>query len=155
MSEKLKRYLIIFCFVFSSTIGCTQSYKGTIIRVIDGDTYVFQTTDGSVTVRMQGIDAPERDQPFSMESGEFLTKYLYKEATTKVTGTDRYGRMLGTLYIDGQDINLLSIKNGFSWHYKQYSKDKDYASAEENARRNILGLWGLDNPVPPWNLRKK
>jgi len=149
-----KLYSIVI-FLVISLVGQTQSYNGSIIRVIDGDTYVFQTEDGSFTVRMQGIDAPERDQPFSKESNDFLSKYLYKDAITKVTGTDRYGRMLGTLIVNGQDINLQSIKNGFSWHYKQYSKDKDYASAEEQARRNKSGLWKSDNPIPPWEWRKR
>jgi len=151
----MKKLFLASILVTILNVGFSQSYKGSVIRVIDGDTYVFQTTEGSFTVRMQGVDAPERDQPFSKESNEFLSKYLNKEAITKVSGTDRYGRMLGTLYIDGQDINLQSIKNGFSWHYKQYSKDKDYASAEEHARRNKSGLWKPDNPIPPWEWRKK
>jgi len=104
---------------------------------------------------MYGIDAPERDQPYSKESTNFLEQYLHKEATIKATGVDRYGRTLGVLFIDGQDINLLSIRNGCSWHYKQYSKDVQYAQVEEYARKNKIGLWGLPNPVPPWEWRKK
>ena len=60
--------------VFMNFQGYSQKYNGTIIRVIDGDTYVFLTKTGSFTVRMLGIDAPERDQPFSRES-EF--SYIY------------------------------------------------------------------------------
>jgi endonuclease YncB( thermonuclease family) len=83
-------------------VGYSQSYNGSIIRVIDGDTYVFQTEEGSFIVRMQGTDAPERDQPFSKESADFLKQYLNKDAVTKINGTDRYRRSLGTLYVDGQ-----------------------------------------------------
>ena len=122
-----RRYIILICFIFSCVLGHPQSYHGTIIRVIDGDTYVFQTEEGSFIVRMYGIDAPEGKQPYGRESTEFLSNYLYKEAITEVSGTDRYGRRIGILFIDGQDINLLSIKRGFSWHYKQYSEDKNYA----------------------------
>ena len=132
----------------------SQSYNGTIIRVIDGDTFVFQTVDGSFIVRMYGTDAPERDQPFSKESADFLIQYLNKDATIKIVGTDRYKRRLGTLYIDGHDINLLTIKNGCAWHFKRYSSDQQYASAEEYARKNMVGLWSLPNPIPPWNWRK-
>ena len=66
----------------------SQDFKGTIIRVIDGDTYVFQTVEGSFTVRMFGTDAPERDQPFAKESADFLKQYLNKDAILKVNGTD-------------------------------------------------------------------
>jgi endonuclease YncB( thermonuclease family) len=129
--------------------------NGTIIRVIDGDAYIFQTVNGSFKVRIFGTDAPERDQPYSKESADFLKQYLNKDAVTKINGTDRYRRRLGTLFIDGQDINLLSFKNGCAWHFKRYSSDIQYASAEEYARKNKLGLWGLPNPIPPWNWKKK
>ena len=150
----LKRIPVIFFLLILTVIGSAQSYNGIIIRVIDGDTYVFQTEEGSFIVRMYGIDAPERNQPFSEESTKFLSTYLYKEAITKVNGTDRYGRRIGTLYFADQDINMLSIKNGFSWHYKHYSKDKEYADAEEYASRKKIGLWELDNPVPPCEWRQ-
>ena len=110
--------------------------------------------EGSFTVRMQGTDAPERDQPFSKESKDFLNRYLHIEATTISHGYDRYGRLLGTLIIDCQDINLLSIKEGYSWHFKKFSKDPDYSVAEKLSRNNNLGLWNLENPIPPWDWRR-
>jgi endonuclease YncB( thermonuclease family) len=76
---------------------------------------------------MYGTDAPERDQPFSKESADFLKQYLNKDAVTKINGTDRYKRRLGTLYVDGQDINLLTIKNGCAWHFKRYSSNLEYS----------------------------
>jgi len=130
-------------------IGYSQTYNGTIIQVIDGDTCVFQTEDGSFIVRMQGIDAPERDQPYSEASTEFISNYLNKEVVTKINVTDWYGRRLGTLIVNSLNINLLSIKSGYSWHYKQYSKDQQYAKAEEYSRTNIIVLWDLLDPVPP------
>jgi len=68
---------------------------------------------------------------------------------------DRYGRTLGKTIIDSLDINMLSIKNGCSWHFKRYSTHQEYAKAEEYARNNILGLGGLENPIPSWRWRKK
>lgn len=151
----LLRKPILFCYlIIQSIIGYSQSYTGSIIRVIDGDTFVFQTEEGSLKVRMFGTDSPERDQPFSKESSDFLKQYLNKEATLKATGVDRYSRTLGVLYINGQDINLLSIKGGYAWHFKRYSSDIQYAQAEEYARKYKIGLWALPNPVPPWDWRK-
>ena len=104
---------------------------------------------------MYGTDAPERDQPYSKESSDFLKQYLYKDAILKANGVDRYSRTLGVLYINNEDINLLSIKNGCAWHFKRYSNDIQYSQAEEYAKKNKLGLWALPNPVPPWEWRKK
>ena len=145
----------IFSWVFLVSSFCySQSYDGTVIRVIDGDTYVFQTLGGSFIVRMQGTDAPERDQPFAKESAKFLQQYLNKEAVTEVSGIDRYARRLGTLFVGGHDINLLTIRTGNAWHFKRYSSDQQYAEAGEYARKNRSGLWKLENPIPPWNWRQ-
>ena len=151
----MKTYILILCFFSYAFFGYSQTYTGTIIRVIDGDTFVFQTEEGSFTVRMQGTDAPERDQPYSKESADFLKEYLNKETVFKRQGIDRYERTLGTLFIGDQDINLLSIKGGYAWHFKRYSSDQQYADVEEYAKKNKLGLWNLQNPIPPWNWRQK
>jgi micrococcal nuclease len=155
INSRLKIFFILFCIFSLNFQGYSQKIEGTIIRVVDGDTYVFLTATGSLTVRMLGIDAPERDQPFSKESAEFLSKYLNKQATTKVNGTDKEERSVGTLFVNSRDINLLSIKGGYSWHYKRYSDDKDYAEAEEYAQKNKLKIWSLPNPIPPWTWRQR
>jgi endonuclease YncB( thermonuclease family) len=151
--NQLKNTCIVLFLIAISAIGYSQSYNGIIIRIIDGDTFVFQTEEGSLTIRMYGTDAPERDQQYSEESAGFLKLYLNKDATLKARGVDRYGRTLGVLIIEKQDINLLSIKGGYSWHFKRYSSDKQYAEAEEYAKKNKLGLWNMQNPIPPWEWR--
>lgn len=143
---------IILTALLNSVSG--RDYHGTIIRVIDGDTYVFQTEEGSFKVRMLGIDSPENDQPYSRQSKEFLTRYLNRAAITRVTGTDRYGRMVGTLIVDGADINLLEVRQGYAWHYKKYLKDAAYARAEQDARQKKVGIWSQPEAVEPWNWRK-
>jgi len=92
----LKRIFLSFLLISIYSIGYCRTYNGTIIRVIDGDTFVFQTKEGSLTVRMFGTDAPERNQPFTKESADFLRQYLNKEAIIKANGVDRYGRTLGS-----------------------------------------------------------
>jgi micrococcal nuclease len=151
----MKKVYLLLAFLLLIEIGYSQSYTGSVIRVIDGDTFVFQAPEGSFKVRTLGTDAPERDQPYSRESAEFLSKYLNREAVIKISGTDRYGRRIGILFVKGKDINLLSIKNGCSWHYKKYSKDPSYAKAEIYARKHKIGLWRLPDPVPPAMWRKK
>jgi len=131
----VKKLFFLICIIFFLS-GCTQPHKGKIIKVIDGDTYVFKTGGDTLIIRMQGIDAPENKQPYSKESTGFLKKYLNKEAFTRISGTDRYGRSLGTLFVDGQNVNLRSIEGGFSWHFKRYSLNISYAVAEYHARKD-------------------
>jgi len=151
---KLRLIQALFLAFLFCTSGYTQTYHGTIIHVADGDTFTFQTAEGSFRVRSFGIDAPEGTQPFGKESKEFLSKYLNKKAVLKVNGTDRYHRKVGTLYINGKDINLLCVKGGYAWHYKRYLSSQKYAAAQESAKKKKLGLWALPNPVQPWNWRQ-
>ncbi|MHC4322172.1 MAG: thermonuclease family protein [Planctomycetota bacterium] len=60
--------------------------------------------------------------------------------------------------LDGLDINLEMVKRGYAWAYRKYLKrpyTSDYIEAEKRAREKGLGLWKDNNPVPPWEFRRK
>lgn len=130
-----------------------KKLSGKILRVIDGDTFVFQTAEGSLKVRLDGIDAPELKQPFGLESSSFLKSYLYKKALLESKGVDRYGRTLGVLFVEGSNINLQMVEKGYAWHFKKYSHNKALAKAEVRARKAKLGLWRKGTAVAPWEWR--
>ena len=146
--------IIYIAFLLITTFANCQTYTGSILRVIDGDTFVFQNSDGSFKVRMYGIDAPEYKQEYGQESKNFLKKYEGKNCTVIQKDIDKYGRIVAVLMIDTTNINKLSLKQGYSWHYKKYSKDIDYSDCELYARKNKLGLWNSLNPLEPWIYRK-
>jgi endonuclease YncB( thermonuclease family) len=133
----------------------SQTYKGTVLYVIDGDTFVLQCDEGSLKVRLEGIDAPEKDQPYGQESKAFLAKYQYASCIIIKSSIDRYGRTIAQLLIDSVNINLLMVRTGNAWHYKYYSSDPELAKAENFARNEKLGLWQDLNPIEPWQWRKK
>ena len=64
-----------------------------------------------------------------------LYKYIHKDVIFVVHGHDQYKRILGTLFVNEQDENLLSVKGGYAWHYKRYLDDKQYAAAREYAKK--------------------
>ncbi len=147
----------IFFFIYLlliSNLLFSQTYKGTILSVIDGDTFILQTKEGSLKVRMASIDAPEKDQLFGLDSKGFLSKYLYDSCFIVKSGLDKYGRTIATLFIDSININLHMIRTGNAWHYKKYSSDSEYAQAEILARKEKLGLWAKQDPIAPWEWRK-
>jgi endonuclease YncB( thermonuclease family) len=130
-------------------------YSGKILSVTDGDTFVMQLKEVNIRVRLEGIDAPEKKQLFSQESKAFLEKYLHEECRLQKTGIDRFGRTLGVLWVNGVNINLLMVKEGYAWHFKKYSKDKSLEEAEADARKSKKGLWKELAPIAPWDWRKK
>ena len=67
---------------------------------------------------------------------------------------DRYGRILGIVYVSDSDINLQMLREGCAWHYKYYDKTKSYSDAENEARAAKRGLWEAHNPINPYEWRK-
>ncbi|MDU1889620.1 MAG: thermonuclease family protein [Dysgonomonas sp.] len=133
-----------------------QFFTGYIVRVIDGDTVVLLTEDKKqVKIRLDGIDCPEKAQDYGNKATLYIRELCYnKEVKVLKTGTDRYGRILGVLYIDSINVNEALIRHGLAWHYKRYSNSLRLDSLEQLARKEKLNLWKMPNPIPPWEYRK-
>ncbi|MCW5595251.1 MAG: thermonuclease family protein [Rhodocyclaceae bacterium] len=136
---------------------------GRVVGVTDGDTVVLVDNSRiSHKIRLAGIDAPEKGQPFSARSKENLVGMIFgKQVSVEFSKHDKYGRVIGKVVLDGADVNLMQIKEGLAWHYKKYEKEQSpsdretYASAEQIARTQRRGLWADKAPVPPWEFRRK
>ncbi|MCT7908766.1 thermonuclease family protein [Arcobacter lacus] len=127
------------------------------MKVSDGDTITVLTSDKTqYKIRLNDIDAPEKKQAFGNKSKDNLAKYIAgKTVKVEYKTKDKYKRILGTIYYNNIDINLKQVKDGFAWVYKKYSKNQDYYNAEKLARENKKGLWSDNNPIAPWEFRKK
>ena len=146
-------------------VACSIAQGGTIsgrvVGVSDGDTItVLDTSKVQHKIRLAGIDAPEKAQPFGQVSKEHLSGLVFgKQVTVETDKTDKYGRNVGKVLVNGTDANLAQIKAGFAWHYKEYVKEQStadresYARAETTARSSTLGLWRDAKPMPPWEWR--
>ena len=81
---------------------------------------------------------------------------LDKTVKVLVRGTDRYGRTLGIIFLDGRVINTELVRAGWAWHYVEYSDSKVLAQAEQEARKAKRGLWaGMTSPIAPWDWREQ
>lgn len=129
---------------------------GKVVKISDGDTITILTSDKiQYKIRLNDIDAPEKKQAFGNKSKDNLAKYIAgKTIKVEYKSTDKYKRILGTIYYNNTDINLQQVKDGFAWVYKKYSKNQDYYNAEKLARENKKGLWNDKNPIAPWEFRK-
>jgi len=107
-----------------------------VVRVSDGDTIaILDSSNAQLKIRLHKIDAPEKSQAFGQRSKQHLSDILFgKRVTVTWDATDRYGRILGTVWLDGRDINLQMVRDGFAWHYKRYDSTPAYAQAEAASR---------------------
>jgi endonuclease YncB( thermonuclease family) len=112
-----------------------------VSRVIDGDTIEL---DSGLKIRLKGLNTPETDMILHLEAKEFLSSLvLEREIIVKSFGGDKYGRVLGYVYVDGGLVNSEILRKGFGGLY-YYEKDPYYAEmfgVEEFARANELGIW--------------
>jgi endonuclease YncB( thermonuclease family) len=141
-----------------------ETIVGRVVRVSDGDTLVLLTEGKEeVKVRMNFIDTPETAQAYGQKAKVALTD-LVKGQVVRLDSqeVDRYGRVLGTIWLNDQNINYQMVVDGYAWHYVQYAKKSQssadftrYADAELNARLAKKGLWADKKPQAPWLFRQQ
>lgn len=136
---------------------------GRVVGLVDGDTItVLDASKTLQAVRLAGIDAPERGQPYWRASRKHLADLIAgKTVTVDYHKKDRDGRYVGNVYLDGRDLGLAQIEVGMAWHFKRYMHEQtveegeSYAQAETEARAKGIGLWQDKRPVPPWDWRDR
>lgn len=157
------RLVALVALLFSLQGHAISSITARVIEVKDGDTIKAQTEDSKVLViRIAGIDAPEKEQPFGQESLRNLTNLTHlRTVTLDLQKKDKYGRVVAKVLVEGRDVGLAQVEAGLAWHYKVYEteqakSDRDaYAAGELEARRRGIGLWVSPGAVPPWDFRKQ
>ena len=154
-----------------------NTLQGKVVKFADGDTVTIVDDLGDKhRIRLAGIDAPEKDQPFGDVSTQGLVELLSGEAVTiEYEKRDRYKRIVGKVLVDppGEvfcmaldcvkkiDVGLEQIIAGLAWHYKYYQMEQSeedrrlYSEAEREARTKLLGLWKDEEPMAPWEWRAR
>jgi endonuclease YncB( thermonuclease family) len=170
----MKFLLPLFCLLFGlfANVGCSSSLQqegarptlentatrleGTITYVFDGDTVQFRDKHGkSRKIRLNKIDAPEHDQPFGDKANRYLRSLVLKQdVTVEIVDVDTYGRDIGILFVNGEEVNLKMVQDGYAWHYAYHDQTPAYIEAEKAARKAKKGLWSAANPINPYQWRK-
>jgi micrococcal nuclease len=122
-----------------------------VLRVYDGDTFQARTAEGSLEVRLDGMNAPDRGECFHPEATDALVDLLEdREVTMLLTGVDQFGRTLALVRTEDTDINLSLIASGHAIATTPLIEDA--RGLEEAARSQGLGLWGPEacgtGPLP-------
>lgn len=163
----LCKALGIACLTLASLgLAWADELQGRVVKVADGDTItVLDGQRQQHVIRLAGIDAPEKSQPFGQKSKAHLSQAVFGQTVTVTFDKrDRYGRIVGQVRVLGEDANLRQLQAGWAWHYKQYQSEQTpdqrsvYDAAERAAREKLLGLWqgqGPASPEPPWDYRAR
>ena len=124
-----------------------------IHKVVDGDTIdadIDLGFDISLTkrIRLAGVDTPEsrtadaNEKKYGLESKEWLKKKVEgaKNILIKTElpdSTEKYGRIIGHLFINDQDTSLNDqmIVEGYAWEYDGGTKKKNFAELDEKRKK--------------------
>lgn len=155
-------FLVASCGGSELPVGETRDEPGegrvraTVVEVVDGDTvYVSPTLDGEESVRLIGVDVPEKagsprgEQPLGKESLAFARERLEGRAVElefDVERVDDYGRNLAYLYVEGAMFNETLLREGYA-QISTFPPNTRYLTrfeeAQDEARGAGRGLWGL------------
>lgn len=153
----MKSYIVALLFVLSSTAAF--AWPGTVTQVHDGDTITVEREDTKekVRVRLYGVDAPEKKQPFGKEATGGAGVVFGKRVSITEIASDRYGRSVA-IVVDldtGTSLQETMLESGLAWVYPQYCKGcTTWRAMEKEARAKRVGLWQDERPVQPWEWRK-
>jgi micrococcal nuclease len=113
-------------------------------KIVDGDTIDVDIDLGFAVsftqrVRLAGIDTPEsrttdlKEKALGLEVKEKIKKEIAAAKdivikTEKPDSSEKYGRILGWLFLDGSDVSLNQklINEGYAWTYGGGTKIKDF-----------------------------
>ena len=145
---------------------------GRVVGVADGDSVtVLDATKQQHKIRLLGIDAPEKAQPFGQRSKENLSRLVFgKDVRIEWSKRDRYSRIVGQVWTQPiscptcamtLDVGHAQITVGLAWWYRKYAGEQSpedrgaYEFSEQEARAKRVGIWTQPDPVPPWEWRQR
>lgn len=136
--NKLLTLLFLFFTIF------VQSQVGTVVKIIDGDTYYIRLDKQNQTIkaRLARVDCPEWDTKYGRIATNYVKqRLLYKKVRIKSNGYDKYSRLLLDIWVDGKWFQEELIEFGYARHYKYFDSNEILAGKEITAKQKRLGIW--------------
>lgn len=149
--------LVFACLLLLSGTPSQAEDTYTVSRVYDGDTVELKNANGKLKLRLTDIDAPERNQAYGQIARRALIKLCQGSDISihlQLAGKDKYNRHLGNLQCNHTDVSLYMAEQGYAWHNEKFSNNLAVKNAADSARRDRIGLWSTDKPLPPWVWRR-
>lgn len=142
--------LLLFLSIFAISPSYAETWTAKVIGIKDGDTIAVLHEGKEETIRLNGIDCPEKKQAYGNRAKEVTSELVFKKIVNIEPLTkDRYGRTVANVFTeDGKNVNHEIVKQGYAWWYRKYApKDIELAELEEEAKKAKRGLWQDENPI--------
>ena len=142
--------IVVFRLVEEIGLDRHPSDRFIVKAIVDGDTMELL---GGDRLRLLSIDTPEKGDPLYDQARRFLaTLALGRMARIEYAGRrrDKYGRLLGYVYIDSIFVNKAVIENGLGYLYLFKDTELDRPEtrllllAQRAALNGKVGLWSVE-----------
>ena len=155
----LRNALVLILFLWALP-ALAFSFEGRVVKVKDGDSLVVlrDTVKRESEIRLAGIDAPEYRQPWGQQSRAGLKRIVLGQTVrVEVMDKDRYGRLVGKVWLGRAYVNAAMTQSGNAWAFARYMPDKQIRAGQDAARAAGRGLWSLppEQRVPPATWREQ
>ncbi|MBU2260027.1 thermonuclease family protein [Patescibacteria group bacterium] len=152
----MKRLLLLVAIIFLVSCGSdtklpptpSSSEEAIITRVVDGDTVTILLKGKMEYVRIVGIDAPEKDDCFSVQASEKMRNLVEGKRAlleSKIDeNRDQYDRLLRYLSVEEIDVGGQMLYEGYARNYPWFPHPRSemYKELERQSKESSLGLWG-------------
>src|SRR5262245_45884191 len=122
--------------LFLASHAAAEILSGRVVGISDGDTLTVVVKERQVKVRINGIDAPEKGQPFAEQSKQNLARMAFqKDARLECHKKDQYRRSVCKVWVQpsdcqscGQtlDVGHAQLITGMAWWFRQYIKEQTH-----------------------------
>jgi endonuclease YncB( thermonuclease family) len=142
----------------AATARGEEPFAARVVRIADGDSFTVKRGSSATLeeIRIFGIDAPERGQPWSRHAREALSERVFgKVVRIEPVDRDRHQRIVAHVYADDVCVGCELLREGHVWAYRRYADSARLLALEAEARAARRGLWALPEQerVPPWDWR--
>jgi micrococcal nuclease len=142
----------IACILAGGVLAGQNLMTGKCVKVLDGDTLIIECEKTKRTVDIEGIDAPELDQPWGKEVRNFV-KDMVRGREVQVEIIESTPEMVrARVTVNGVDLSELLVSRGLAW-VPEGSADSDLVALGTKAKEYPCGLWTDSEPEPPWEFR--
>jgi micrococcal nuclease len=132
-------YILLIAYAGPS---CAERYRGTVTQVVDGDTLIVRSLEQHISVQLEGIDAPDTGEPYAKRSAQSLAQLcVQRSAEILGTGSDEYGRVLGTVECDGINVNEMQLQRGFARLDATAHTPRSWQALQDKVQRAHRGIW--------------
>jgi endonuclease YncB( thermonuclease family) len=133
-----------------------DAITGRVLAVEDGDRVVIRAGHMPLTIRLIGVDAPEKGQRYWKEARALSERLaLGQEVTVRQYDITPTLELRGHVFLpDGRCLNEELLEAGLAWWVDSEVPDATFGFMEHEARLSGRGLWQAPDPVAPWKWRQ-